>query len=606
MHQCAIKLHCMKRYSEEIKESCKKLYIRRASVSDISKEFQVPRRTLYSWIEKEDWDALVKNDQVLETIERKLITLINKSDLEDKDLNAIDRLMAVRDKEYKRRAQGSEGIILAGAHKRQESEPLKKENLDEGKRKSRSGKRGKNDFRGISPEEVEQKFLEGLFGYQVQAWRKRHKRNRFLLKSRQIGWTFYSAREAFSEALMTGENQAFLSASKAQAQLFKTYIISFAQDWFGVEIKGGDKVTIRTDHGDSTLFFLSTNSNTAQGPSGHVYMDECFWIKDFKKLKDLAGAIASHKHYRKTYFSTPSTKSHEAFDLWSGREYNARREKRPELPEFKFPTAKQLKNGVDCVDGFYRQIITIHDALAGGATFFDIEQLELENDPETFAQLYECKFIDDTNSAFVLANLLACASPDVRWPDFKPDQTKPFKQKPVWIGYDPARKRDSAAITVLAPPERPGGKFRVLEKIIINAQSWDYQAGVIKDLTEKYNVEHIGVDTTGPGHGVFERVQEFYPNAQPIYYSQEQKTKLVLKAQEIINAKRIEWCESHTDIAQAFLAIRKVSNGNSITYVAARDMKKGHADVAWSIMHALIKEGLKSTSAKRATVEIGD
>lgn len=594
-------------YSEEIKDTVKKMVIRQARVSDIERETKVPRRTIYSWIKKHGWDNLVKTDEVLDAINRRLVTLIRKDDITDKDLNIIDRLQSVREKELKLRSAGSEQIILEGAHKRQQEQPLEQERLDAGKNKARKGKRGKNDFSGITPEEVEKKFLDGLFGYQVQAWKTRHKRNRFILKSRQIGWTFYSAREAFADALMTGTNQAFLSASKAQARLFKTYIVSFAQEWFDVELKGGEQITIRTDHGDATLYFLSTNSSTAQGPSGNLYIDECFWIKDFEKLQSLAGGIATHDHFRKTYFSTPSTKSHGAYSLWSGEQYKKIQKKRPDLPLFKMPTAKQLKKGVDCVDGIFRQIITIHDAMGGGATFFNIAQLELENDPETFAQLYECKFIDDTNSAFVLDELLACGLADARWPDFDPSKTRPFGNREVWIGYDPARLQDCAAITVLAPPAKPGGKFRVLEKIVLFKESWAFQAATLKSLCEKYNVTYMGIDITGPGHAVFEEVSTtFFKAATPIRYNNESKTTMVLKAQDIISKKRIVWDEQHTDIPIAFLAIGRKGTANGISYVAKRDANVGHADVAWSIMHALINEGLTTSSNHTSTYDLGD
>ena len=594
------------KYSDEIIDTVRKMVIRQAQVPDIERETNVPRRTIYSWIKKNNWSELVKTDGVLEAIDRKLISLIDKNELTDKDLNAIERLQGVRAKEVKLKSQGCENIIMAGAHKAQAEGPLNPEKMAEGKTRARKGKRAKNDFRGIAPEEVEKKFLETLFGYQIQAWKTRHKRNRFILKSRQIGWTFYSAREAFADALMTGANQAFLSASKAQSQLFKSYILSFAQEWFEVELKGGDKITIRTDHGDATLFFLSTNSSTAQGPTGNLYIDECFWIKDFEKLEKLAGGIASHKHWRKTYFSTPSTKSHGAYNLWSGEKYKKLQKKRPELPLFKMPTARQLTKGHDCIDGIYRQIITIHDAMGSGCNLFNVEQLQYENDPDSFAQLYECKFIDDTNSAFSLDELLACGKADTRWPDFKSGERRPFGTRGVWIGYDPARLQDSAAIVVLAPPTTPGGKFRLLEKIILHRESWAFQAETIKALTEKYNVEHIGIDTTGPGHAVFEAVQKFYRAATPIFYSHETKTRLVLKAQDVISKNRIVWDETHTDIPIAFLAISRKSTGNTITYVAARDAGKGHADVAWAIMHALMKEGLTSLSAKKSKYDLGE
>lgn len=598
----------MATYSDETRDLIRKLYIRRVAVADIERETKVPRRTIYSWVEKHGWDSLIHKDEVLEALNRKLVTLLDKKELSDADLNAIDRLMGARAKEMKIRAMpepaAPAGMIMGAAHKVQQDLPLDADRVAGMKTEARQGKRGKNDFRGIAPDEVEQHFRDGLFQYQLQQWDNRHHRVRNLLKSRQIGMTFYFAREAFADALMTGKNQAFLSASKAQAQLFRSYIISFALEWFGVEIKGTDKVVLRTDHGDAILYFLSTNSSTAQGPTGNVYIDECFWVPKFKKLKDLAGAIASHSHWRKTYFSTPSTKTHDAYALWSGEEYKRNQQKRKELPPFVMPGAKELRKGVLCVDGQFRQVITIHDALAGGATFFDIKQLEMENDPETFAQLYECKFIDDTNSAFRLEELLACAVADARWPDFKPDDLRPFGSRPVWIGYDPARNRDSAEIVVLAVPIRPGGKFRLLEKITLQNQNWAYQAEVIKGLCARYEVQHIGVDCTGPGAGVYERVQEFYPAAMAIHYGVESKTRLVLKAQEIISTGRLEYDQKHSEIPAAFLAIRKVSTGTSITYVASRDQNIGHADAAWAIMHALIAEGLNSTGGGRQSTYI--
>jgi hypothetical protein len=243
--------------------------------------------------------------------------------------------------------------------------------------------------------------------------------------------------------------------------------------------------------------------------------------------------------------------------------------------------------------------------MAAGCELFDLNELKLECSPETFIQLYECGFIDDANSAFLLSELLKCGVLDTRWPDFKPRESRPFGNRPVWIGYDPARNRDSAVITVLAPPNTPQGKFRVLEKIIMNNQNWAFQAEMVKTLHGKYSVEHIGIDCTGPGSGVFERVLEFYPGAMAISYNVETKTKLVLKAQEIISSDRICWDSTHTDIAPAFLSIRRQSTGSNITYVASRDENVGHADVAWSIMHALIKEGLKTHGAPKSSYVIG-
>ncbi|WP_446668857.1 terminase large subunit domain-containing protein, partial [Klebsiella pneumoniae] len=95
--------------------------------------------------------------------------------------------------------------------------------------------------------------------YQRHWWEAGIKhRIRNVLKSRQIGATYYFAREALMDALITGRNQIFLSASKAQAHVFKQYIIEFAKE-VDVELKGDPMVLPN----GATLYFLGTNARTA-------------------------------------------------------------------------------------------------------------------------------------------------------------------------------------------------------------------------------------------------------------------------------------------------------------------------------------------------------
>ncbi|CRN00982.1 terminase ATPase subunit [Pseudomonas sp. 34 E 7] len=41
---------------------------------------------------------------------------------------------------------------------------------------------------------------------------------------------------------------------------------------------------------------------------------------------------------------------------------------------------------------------------------------------------------------------------------------RPFGDRQVWVGYDPAETGDYSGLVVVAPPLVPGGKFRVLER----------------------------------------------------------------------------------------------------------------------------------------------
>lgn len=161
----------------------------------------------------------------------------------------------------------------------------------------------------------------------VVQWRRgirnAEQRTRAILKSRQIGATWYFAREALVDAIQSGRNQIFLSASKSQAHVFKQYIIQFAKEACGVELSGDPIVLPNGAH----LYFLGTNARTAQGYHGNFYFDDFFWTHNFTELNKVASGMAMQKMYRKTYFSTPSATTHEAYALWTGERFNRRRAK---------------------------------------------------------------------------------------------------------------------------------------------------------------------------------------------------------------------------------------------------------------------------------------
>ncbi len=589
-------------YSIEVKEAAKRLYLRRASVKEIQAQLKLPNvRIIYYWIRQGSWDEMLTDEEPLTAISRRITLICEKQDTLTKgDLDELDRLTAVREKLIK---QASKPAAPAPAA----SEPARDQgDRDQGQRRERRGSGGKkrekpakNDVSGLTEVDFLDQFISNMYRYQQELFAAKQNpltcRLRNILKSRQVGLTYYFAGEAFMDAVLTGDNQVFLSASRAQSEIFRSYIIQFAQKWFGIELTGNPIVLSN----GAELRFLSTNSSTAQGYHGHVYVDEYFWIRDFEKLSTVASAMGTHKKWRKTYFSTPSAVSHQAYPFWTGEGF--RRDKRRNRIAKEWPSEAAYTQGVLCPDGQWRKTITLDDAIAGGCDLFDVAQLELEYDEDKFQQLFYCKFIDSTQSAFGLKDLEGCYSDLMLWDDYDQEDDRPFGNNPVWIGYDPSRTRDDATCVVVAPPAEPGGNFRILEKYSWRGQSFTYQAAQIKKLTERFNVQHIGIDTTGVGIGVYDVVCDFYPRAQRIHYSLETKTTLVLKAQDVIRAGRIEWDAGWTDIAQAFLTIKRgTTNGGQITFSASRTEATGHADIAWAVMHALHNEPLNTNKRRKS------
>ncbi len=578
----------MNTYPPEIQDAAKRLYLRRHKAREIAELLNAPLRTIYDWRTKGGWDDLLVHETAVESLTRRLSLIAEKEEKTKNDLAEIRTLTEsiVRIKSIRQKETGKAETTSEQPH-------------NNSKRRRSNTKKRKNDVSHLTASDFNEKLHKQYFKYQLELRAAMHHRTRMLLKSRQIGATWYFAQEGFEDAALYGRNKIFLSATRAQAEVFRRYIITIARQHFDIELSG-NPIILHTANGPAELHFLSNNSKSAQSYTGDVYIDEFFWIQKFNELYKVASGMATHKKWRKTLFSTPSAVTHDAYDLWNGERYNQRfKKKRVDFPGF-----KETQAGILCPDNTWRKIITLDDAEAGGCDLFDRASLLLEYSPSEFRNLFGCEFVDDTFGVFRFADLEDCAIDSSLWHDIDHNSIRPVGNRPVWGGYDPSRTKDDASFVILLPPLTRDEKFRIIKREKWVDKSFTWQAAEIKKLCQHYNFSYMGVDITGPGIGVFDTVKNFYPQVTPIHYSVTTKSHMVLKAQEVIGAKRLLWDATENTIAHAFLTIRKVMTpGGQITYAANRTNTTGHADVAWAIMHALANEPISHDQMSIATVE---
>ncbi|MBS6210190.1 terminase ATPase subunit family protein [Proteus terrae] len=559
------------------------LYFSGYRIARIAESLGEKASTIHSWKRRDNWDEINPTERAELTVEARYCNLILKESKEGKDFKEIDLLGRQLERMARIRKYQNGGNET-------DLNP-KIANRNKGERRQPE----KNFFSEEQIEKLEDIFRDTLFEYQKVWYRAGHHRIRNILKSRQIGATFYFAREAFIDALTTGRNQVFLSASKAQAYMFREYIIKMALE-VDVELRG-DPLMLSNG---ATLYFLGTNARTAQSYHGNLYLDETFWIPKFQELRKVTSGMAIQKHWRQTYFSTPSTMSHEAYPFWSGKLYNRGRKKEDRV-EIDI-SHEALVNGRLCEDGQWRQIVNIEDALRGGCDLFDLEQLKKEYSPDEYNNLLMCHFMDDIESLFNFNMMQNCMVDSWEvWDDIQPLALRPYAYNPVWVGYDPSKggeNGDSAGCVVIAPPKVPGGKFRILERHQWRGMDFRAQADAIKKITERFYVEYMGIDTTGLGHGVYQNVIQFFPAAREFIYNPNVKNALVIKAYDVISHGRLEFDAQCVDIIQSFTSIRRTTtgSGNRPTYEASRSEESGHADLAWAVMHALFNEPLTGTT----------
>lgn len=573
-------------------------------ISDIARHLGLNPAAVYSWKSRENWEGGSPLSRVAASAEMRLHVLIGqpkKSDADYKEMRQLFALVSGGRKEAARQPDLNEATAVSS-----DGMPWDVPTIDkpprERKERERAPKAEKpvpNSFTAEQVLRLQEIFREQMFDYQ-RIWLNQKVRFRNLLKSRQIGATFFFAREAFIDALTTGKNKVFLSASKAQAFQFKQYMVDMAQ-MVGAELKGAD---IRLGNG-AVLYFLGTNSRTAQGRHGDLYVDEYFWIPDFKELTRLAKPMASQKQYRITYFSTPSAVSHPAYGFWTGEQFNEGRDKSEHI---RLDVSHEaLAGGRACEDGQWRQIVTLDDAERMGCTLFDRNQLLLENSPAEFRQLFMCEFVEGGDNVFEFSALQKCAVDSWEaWSDFyKPFAARPVGDLPVWIGYDPADSGDAAAFVAVVPPRFAGDKFRIVERQMLRGDDFQSQAEFIRKSFERYNVRKVVIDKTGLGAAVFQLVQGFFPPVIGVNYSMQEKYLMVNKMHALMREGRVEWELDWKDFTAAFLSIRTevTGSGRSVTYVSGRTKEMSHADVAWAALQVFYQEPLDGVSG-RGTVDV--
>ncbi|WP_225775922.1 terminase ATPase subunit family protein [Pseudomonas sp. Marseille-Q5115] len=576
---------------QDPRRTARHLYWMGWRITDIADYLDEKEKTVHSWKARDEWDRASTTERIGGALEARLVQLILKETKTGGDFKEIDLLH----RQLERQARISR--YSEGGTETDLNPELAKRNAGPKKKPSR------NEFSEEDVEKLNEAFIDGCFGYQLDWYRAGNQRTRAILKSRQIGATFYFAREALIDALITGRNQIFLSASKNQAHIFKAYIQGFAREVCGVELTG-DPIILANG---AELHFLGTNARTAQGYHGNFYFDEFFWTFKFNELNKVASGMAMQKQYRRTYFSTPSSMAHEAYSFWTGERFN---KGKPAAQRISLDVSHDaLQGGRLSEDRIWRQIVTILDAEARGCDLFDLEELRLEYSADAFANLLMCQFVDDGASIFPLSALQPCMvdSWEAWGEDYKPFAARPFGDRQVWVGYDPASTGDSAGLVVVAPPAVPGGKFRVLERHQFRGMDFAAQAETIRQITKRYWVTYIGIDVTGMGAGVAQLVRQFFPALTTFNYSPEVKTRLVMKAWDVIHNGRLEFDAGWTDVAQSLMAIRKTvtAGGRQMTYTAGRTDETGHADLAWALFHALHNEPLEGqTTANTGFMEI--
>ena len=110
---------------------------------------------------------------------------------------------------------------------------------------------------------------------------------------------FHFGKKALNDAMRTGKNQIFLSASVAKSEVINECVARLARRE-GFVFKEENPITLPNG---ARLSFLLTNTQTSGGHMGNVYALNCFDETNFSDVHALVSGWTLHKGYRAVFYS---------------------------------------------------------------------------------------------------------------------------------------------------------------------------------------------------------------------------------------------------------------------------------------------------------------
>lgn len=391
--------------------------------------------------------------------------------------------------------------------------------------------------------------------------------------ARQTGKSWSCALEAVRDCLerkttwvclSAGERQAleWMLKAREHAEAFKVALAGYeeARDATEALLKAAE---IRWPNG-SRLIAIPANPATARGYSANLVLDEfafhedpdAIWRAIYPSISNpLRGVL------RLRVLSTPNGLGNKFADLW-------------------------LK-----AEGWSRHKLTIHDAVAQGLPV-DVEELRRGlDDPEGWAQEYECEFLDSAAILLPYDLIAKCESADAavaQPPEFWSAQ---WRNTPLYLGIDFGRRRD---LTVCWTLEKVGDVLHTREVLELRGLDTPSQVELLRPRIAAAG--RVALDYTGPGVGLGDYLaREFgeyneaahrFGRIELVTFTNPVKVELFSKLRMAFEALKLRVPVSRA-IREDLHSLQRVSlAGGGVSYRAPHT-PDGHADRATALALAL-------------------
>jgi len=299
--------------------------------------------------------------------------------------------------------------------------------------------------------------------------------------SRQVGKSFACADEAVESCLLVPKDEwIILSAGERQALDFMRKVKEWAEAWkFAIadyaELRDSAEALLKSAEvswpNGSRILALPANPDTARGYSANLILDEFAIHENPDEIwraiyPSITNPLKGRKKIR--IVSTPNGVGNRFYDLWT----------KP--------------------NEWSKHSVTIYEAAAQGLPV-DIEELRAGmDDPEGWAQEFECEFMDSAAVLLPYDLIALCESPEATTsvpPEFF--QVGRESSRALYCGIDFGRKKD---LTVCWTAERVGDVLHTREVLELRATDTPAQIELLRPRLIR--ARRVCLDYTGPGVGL--------------------------------------------------------------------------------------------------------
>lgn len=388
--------------------------------------------------------------------------------------------------------------------------------------------------------------------------------------SRQTGKTFATTLEAVLDAL----------EAEAEGRAARWTILSISRDRALDAMDNGVKLHLRAigaafealdqpldadalAHvvklpGGSYIRAIAAKPETARGMSDNLILDEFAHHTDNRALWRALVPVVSRPDLRLRVISTPNGVGDMFHEI--------------------------MTDGLGGL--FSRHTVTIHDAVADGLPRNIDELRRAARDPDTWAQEYECAFLDAAGREWLAYDEILAALDAPPLPA--------YDGRPVYVGMDIAARGDLSVIAVLE--DVGAGVLALREMQVMRGESFAAQLARLDAVMRAYRVARVAIDQTGMGEMPVQEAQRRHGQYRVagVIFTPAAKLEMAVALKDRLQARRLLLPVPDADKAAVIDDLRAVKmepGAGAVPRLLADRDAGGHADRFWALALACAAAG---------------